>query len=47
MPREIGMLLLGVAIGTLIPDLPGPFDLFQPYLWVVFLVVGIVLLIKE
>ncbi|MBS3061336.1 MAG: hypothetical protein J4215_02020 [Candidatus Diapherotrites archaeon] len=47
MPREIGMLMLGVAIGTLIPKLPAPIDLLQPYFWLVFFVVGLILLIKE
>ncbi len=47
MPREIGMLLLGVAIGTLIPKLPAPLDLIQPFVWVAFLIVGLVLMIKE
>jgi hypothetical protein len=47
MPREIGMLLLGVAIGSIIPRLPSPVDLLQPYLWVLFFVIGLFLLIKE
>lgn len=47
MPREIGMLLLGIAVGTLIQRLPSPLDLLQPYVWIVFLALGIVLLVKE
>ena len=45
--KEIGMLLIGIAIGSMIPQLPRPVDLLQPYVWIVFLVIGIVLLIRS
>lgn len=44
--REIGMLLLGVTVGKIIPSLPAPLDIINPYLWVVFLVVGLFLLVR-
>ena len=44
--KEIGMLLLGVAIGTILPKLPAPLDIISPYMWVIFLVVGLLLLVR-
>ncbi len=44
--NNIGMLLLGVAIGSIIPGFPPPLDIVNQYVWVVFLIVGLILLIK-
>ena len=46
MGNNIGMLLLGVAIGSIIPPFPAPLDIANQYIWIIFLVVGIILLIK-
>ncbi len=45
--KDIGLFLIGIAIGSLIPNLPKPVDLFQPYVWLIFLVIGIVLLVRS
>ncbi len=44
--KEIGMLLLGIAIGKIIPNFPAPLDLLNQYIWIIFLVVGLLLLIR-
>lgn len=44
--KEIGMLMLGVAIGTIIPAFPAPIDIINQYVWVIFLVVGLLLLVR-
>ncbi len=45
--KELGMLLLGVAFGSLISSsLPGPLSVVQPYMGIIFFVLGIVLIIK-
>ncbi|MFH1255944.1 MAG: hypothetical protein V1494_01495 [Candidatus Diapherotrites archaeon] len=43
---SLGMLMLGIAIGLFIPEIPEPFALLNPYLGFVFLLIGIVLFIK-
>lgn len=44
--KDIGMLMLGVAIGSIIPGFPAPLDMVNQYVWVAFLIVGLILLIK-
>ena len=44
--KDIGMLMLGVAIGSIIPGFPAPLDRINQYVWVIFLVVGLILLVK-
>jgi hypothetical protein len=42
----LGMLFIGVAIGVIIPNLPAPLQIIQPFVWLIFFVIGVVLLIK-
>jgi hypothetical protein len=44
--KELGMLFLGLGIGSIIPSLPQPLTIIQPYLWVVFFVIAFVLFFK-
>jgi len=43
----VGMLLLGIAIGQYIPDLPEPANTIQPYLGLILIVLAIILFIKS
>lgn len=42
---SVGMLFIGAGLGGLIKSLPAPFDILNPSLTIVFLVVGVVFLI--
>ena len=42
----LGMLFIGVAIGAIIPKLPAPLELLQPFVWLIFFIVGVFLLVK-
>lgn len=42
----VGMLLLGMAIGTYLPPLPEPASIIAPYLGLIFLVLGVAMFIK-
>lgn len=44
--KELGMLFFGLMIGSVIPGLPAPLNIIQPYLWVIFLIIAIVLFLK-
>jgi len=41
-----GMLFIGMAIGTYIPVLPAPLDIINPFLGLIFLIVGVIFFIK-
>lgn len=44
--KELGMLFIGVAIGVIIPALPEPITIVQPFVWLIFFIIGVILLIK-
>ncbi|HLC79392.1 MAG TPA: hypothetical protein VJG83_03085 [archaeon] len=44
---SVGMLFIGAGLGGLIKELPAPADFLNPYLSVVFLVVGVFFLISR
>lgn len=43
----VGMLFIGAGLGGLIKSLPAPADFLNPYLSVVFLIVGVLFLISR
>lgn len=49
--QMVGMLMLGLSIGSFIPrDLPAPADMlnpFMPFLGFIFLIIAIILFIKH
>lgn len=46
MSKELGMLFLGVAIGSIIPPLPEPLAIVRPFVWLIFFIVAIYLLVR-
>ncbi|MDP6671067.1 MAG: hypothetical protein QGI60_04595 [archaeon] len=42
----VGMLLLGMAIGTYLPPLPEPVSAINPFVGLIFLVLGVIMFIK-
>ena len=44
--QAVGMLLLGMAIGSYLPNLPDPVSVINPYLGLIFLVLAVILFIK-
>ena len=44
---SLAMLFLGMGIGNFIPALPAPVDFLNPFLGLVFLVIGVAFLILK
>ena len=44
--HNLGILFIGVGIGRYIPGLPAPIDLINPYIGLIFLILGVVLVMK-
>jgi len=44
---SVAMLSLGIMIGLILPNFPAPLDLINPYLWIIFLVIAIILFVKK
>jgi len=47
MNAEAGLFLIGLGVGTYIPTLPKPINVIQPFLGLVIILVGVLLLIKK
>lgn len=45
--KMIGWMFIGIMVGMLLPSLPNPLDQFNPFLPFVFLVLAILLLLKN
>jgi len=43
----VGMLLLGMAIGSYLPDFPAPIEKANPYIGVILLVIAVILFVKS
>jgi Kef-type K+ transport system membrane component KefB len=43
---HIGLFFIGVGLGMALPSLPKELAFLNPYLWIVFIVIGILLIIK-
>ncbi|MBN2067897.1 MAG: hypothetical protein JW744_05505 [Candidatus Diapherotrites archaeon] len=43
----VGMLLLGIAIGTYIPAFPEPIQIINPYIGIILLVIAVILFVKS
>jgi hypothetical protein len=41
-----GIFCIGIGIGLGLPSLPAPLNVLNPWLWIIFGVVGIILIIK-
>ncbi len=44
---QAGLFLIGVGLGTALPAFPGPLELFRPWLWIILIIIGIILIIKS
>jgi len=43
---QIGILLIGVGIGSALPVLPAPLTILDSWLWIILVIIGIGLIIK-
>ena len=44
---KAGLVILGAGIGMALPGLPAPMNVIQQYLWIILVIVGIILIIKD
>jgi hypothetical protein len=47
MSNEVGLFLIGLGVGTYIPLLPSPLDVIQPYLGLVVILIGVLIMVKK
>ena len=45
--KNLGLVLMGAAVGVYMPILPAPLNAIQPYVGFVLLVVAIILFVKS
>jgi len=45
--NKAGLVLLGAGLGMALPSLPTPFSIIQAYVWIILIIVGIILIIKD
>jgi len=45
--NKAGLVLIGAGLGMALPSLPNPFNMIQPYLWILLIVIGVILIIKD
>jgi hypothetical protein len=43
---HIGLFLIGIGLGIALPSLPKEIAFLNPWVWIVFIVIGIILIIK-
>jgi len=43
---HIGLFFIGIGLGLALPALPEQLAFLNPWLWIVFIVIGILLIIK-
>jgi len=44
--KTAAMFLIGIGVGQYLPGLPAPLNVVNQYLGIIFIVIGVVLLIK-
>jgi hypothetical protein len=47
MNAEAGLFLIGLGIGMYVPTLPKPISVIQPFLGMIVILLGVLLLIKK
>ena len=45
--KAIGMFLIGLGAGMYIPGFPAPLNVINPYIGLIILIIGIVVLLKK
>lgn len=43
---QIGLFIIGMGIGLALPRLPAPLNVLDNWLWILFLIIGVILMIK-
>jgi len=43
---KVGLFLVGIGIGTLIPSIPAPLNMLNSWIWLILIAVGFVFIIK-
>ncbi len=47
MNNEAGLFLIGLGVGMYIPVLPKPINVIQPFLGLIVILIGVLLMIKK
>jgi len=47
MTNEAGLFLIGLGVGMYVPTLPKPMDVIQPFLGLIVILIGVLLMIKK
>lgn len=47
MGSEAGLFLIGIGVGLYVPAMPKPIDVIQPFLGLIIILIGVMLLIKK
>ncbi len=47
MGNEAGLFLIGLGVGSYIPSLPAPLDVIQPFLGLIVILIGVLLMVKK
>jgi len=45
--NKAGLVLIGAGLGMALPQLPSPVSMIQPFLWILLIVIGVILIIKD
>ena len=43
----VGLFMIGIGVGLYIPHLPEPASILQPFLGLIFVIIGILLMIRK
>jgi len=43
---EVGLFMIGIGVGLYIPNLPDPVTILQPFLGLIFVIIGILLMLR-
>ncbi len=44
---QAGLFLIGIGLGIALPSLPEPITVLSPWLWILFILVGVILIVKS
>ncbi|MDD4251209.1 MAG: hypothetical protein PHX27_03390 [Candidatus ainarchaeum sp.] len=44
---QAGLFMIGMGLGMALPSLPEPINFITPWLWILFIIIGVILLVKS
>jgi len=45
--NKAGLVIIGAGVGLALPSIPAPLNIIQPYLWIILIIIGVILIIKD